>query len=209
MGRQLTYAIVADGGTDRVLQPIIDHSIRRLDTHVQILEPDFDKRHGSIGDYLQRYRQGAMLVFAHRDAEASGHDARLEEFTHVPDQRVVPVIPVKMTEAWLLIDPTAIARAAGRPGASVDLPPIHGVERLRDPKALLEQLLLTAAGDPSGRRRDQFKRKMTAHRVNVASYITDFSRLDALPAYSAFMDRLRSAYPYASGATDRSKLNRR
>lgn len=202
MVRQLTYAIVADGGTDRVLQPIIDHSIRCLDSDVEILEPDFDKRRGPIGDYLERYRQGSMLVFAHRDAEAMGHKARVSEFARIRDQRVVPVIPVRMTEAWLLIDPTAIARAAGRPGATVDLPPVQRIEQLPDPKAMLEQLLLTAAGDPTGRSRDRFKRKMTAHRVNVASYITDFSRLHALAAYTAFVDRLRDAYPYSGRSSD-------
>ena len=37
MSRQLTYAVIADGKTDRMLVPIIQWAIHRLDPEVEIL----------------------------------------------------------------------------------------------------------------------------------------------------------------------------
>ena len=70
MSRQITYTVIADGGTDRLLVPIIDWTIHRLDPEVDILEPEFEKRTGSVGEYFGSYTPTTMLVFAHRDAEA-------------------------------------------------------------------------------------------------------------------------------------------
>ena len=197
MVRQLTYALVADGGTDRVLQPIIERSIRCIDPAVEILEPEFRKRRGPVAEYLSKYHHGAMLLFVHRDAEGTGPEARRVEFAHVNDERVVPLIPVRMTEAWLLGDADAIARAAGRPGANIQLPPSHSVENIANPKSLLESLLIEAAGRPTGRKRKQFIKHLTSHRINVAAYLRDFSVLDGLSAYRQFLRDLQRAYPYA------------
>lgn len=196
MVRQLTYAIVADGGTDRVLQPVIEHALRRLDQDVEILEPEFNKRRAKLQDFLAGYPEGPMLVFAHRDAEAVTLEERKREFEPVDDPRVVPVIPVRMTEAWLLVDARAICKAAGRPEAVVEVPPPGALERMADPKQHLEQLLLTAAGEPTGRRRRRFTRDMVTHRVNVAAYVRDFSALHQLTAYRSFESDLARAYPY-------------
>ena len=46
----MTWSIVADGGTDRMLIPIIEWAIHRLDPEVEILEPEFRKRRGSVPD---------------------------------------------------------------------------------------------------------------------------------------------------------------
>lgn len=196
MVRQLPYAVVADGGTDRVLQPIIEWTIQQLDPTVDILEPDFDKRRGSLSDFLASYSDGPLLVFVHRDGETASYEDRLAEFKGVVDPRVVPVIPIRMTEAWLLIDGSAIARAAGNPQASVDLPSPQECERMADPKSALEDLLLEASGSPSGRSRQQFKKRLVEHRVAVAGYITDFSGLQRFEAYGRFREALASTYPY-------------
>lgn len=200
MTRQITYGIVADGGTDRVLESIITWTIRRLDPEVEIIEPEFMKRQGSLADgltqYLEQYPQGPMLVFAHRDAENAAYEVRLAEFNGLEDERVVPVIPVRMTEAWLLIDPTAIAHAVGVPRAKVTVPRPGELEALSDPKSVLEGLLIEAAGDPTGRRRKYLLRKLTTFRVGVASRIEDFSTLEQLPSYIRFREALTAAYPY-------------
>lgn len=198
MARQLTYALVADGGTDRVLQPIVERSIRCIDPTVEILEPEFRKRRGPVGLIDVDHLHGAMLIFVHRDAEGADPDVRRAEFADVGDERVVPVIPVRMTEAWLLGDARAIARAAGRPKATIVLPAPRQIEQLADPKSVLERLLIEAAGDPTGRKRKQFTRRLTTHRVNAADYITDFTVLDSLSAYQRFMQDLKCSYPFGA-----------
>ena len=196
MSRQLTFSVVADGGTDRMLVPIIQWAIHRLDPQVAILEPEFSKRAGSVKNFLKTYTSDAMLIFVHRDAEGKDIKVRLKEFESTNGSRVVPVIPVQMSEAWLLIDGIAIARAAGSSSGKVATPRIAELERISDPKAHLENLILEAAGHPTGRRLKRLKRDMISRRMIVASYISDYSPLENLPAFARFQKFLRQRYPY-------------
>jgi hypothetical protein len=58
---------------------------------------------------------------------------------------VVCVIPVKMTEAWLLIDEKAIREAAGNPKGRqpLNLPKPSKTEELSDPKETLKPIFRT------------------------------------------------------------------
>lgn len=196
MSRQITYTVVADGGTDRVLVPIIRWAIHRLDPEVDILEPEFVKRAGSVAEFFDSYEPTTMLVFAHRDAESSGIKKRVSEFNQVALEEVVPIVPVRKSEAWLLIDGSAIARAAGRSAAHVAVPKLSTIEKIADPKTKLERLLFQAAGSPTGRSGKNFKRSMVSRRVNLASLISDYSPLETLPAFAAFQTLLAKAYPH-------------
>lgn len=196
MSRQISFCIVADGGTDRVLVPIIQWALHRLDPDVEILEPTFSKRHGSLQEFFQNYQAEAMLVFVHRDAESSTLDKRLSEFASIERSDVVPIVPVRMSEAWILFDGTAIAKAADRPSSQVTAPRVAQLETMLNPKEHLEQLLLEAAGPPTGRRLKDFKRSIVDRRVSVASLISDYSPLEALPAFSHFQNELSIKYPY-------------
>ena len=97
MTRQLAWSVVADGGTDLPLVPLIQWAVHRLDPAVEILEPEFRKRKGSVAEFLATYRTGAMLIFAHRDAENLRLDERRREFETLERQDVVPVVPVRMS----------------------------------------------------------------------------------------------------------------
>jgi hypothetical protein len=196
VSRQLTYLLVADGGTDRALAPIIEWAIHRLDPEVEILEPDFRKRRAPVQEFLDALDTGAMIVFVHRDGEGAPLATRLQEFDGVTRTDVVPVVPIRMTEAWLLIDGAAIARAADRPSAVVAVPNVNQLEGLANPKQALDDLLLAAAGNLTGRRRKQFAQSIVERRVNIASLIDDYSTLESLPAFQQFQADLAVRYPY-------------
>lgn len=196
MNRQLAYAVIADGETDRLLVPMIQWAIHRLDPGVEILEPEFRKRWGGVAEYLAEYQTGAMLIFVHRDAETLTLNERLEEFVAVDRGEVIPVVPVRMSESWLLFDGTAIANAAGSPSSRIPVPAIAQIENIADPKDRLDDLLFEAAGAPPGRRGKIFKRSIAQRRVSVAEYITDYSPLESLPAFRRFQETLAERYPY-------------
>ncbi len=198
MSRQLTFAVVADGKTDRLLVPIIEWAIHRLDPEVEILEPEFRRRSGSVAEFLNAYDSSAMLIFVHRDAENRLLDDRLTEFESVSRIDVVPVIPVRMSEAWILFDESAIARAAGSPSAKVSAPRLSEIEGIADPKDLLERLLFEAAGSPSGRRGKVFRRSLVERRVSVAGHIGDFRPLESLRAFQRVQSALAERYPYSA-----------
>ena len=196
MSRQLAWSIVADGGTDKLLVPVIEWAVHRLDPGVEILEPEFRKRQGSVVEFLAAFSTGAMLVFVHRDSENLTLDERLREFETLERQDVVPVVPVRMSESWLLFDGPAIAKASGSPTSQVPVPGIAQIENIPDPKDHLDALLFQAAGAPTGRHGRRFMRDIAKHRVSVAEYISDYSPLENVPAFRNFQEALAEHYPY-------------
>jgi hypothetical protein len=109
-------------------------------------------------------------VFVHRDAEAQPSSFRFTEVQQAADEvdvrlPVLAVVPIKMTEAWLLLDEDAIRRIAGRPKGRepLGLPGRKAVESISDAKAVLREALVIASG-ARGRRREQFKRDFERHR---------------------------------------------
>lgn len=196
MNRQLTWAIVADGGTDRLLIPVIQWAIHRLDPDVEILEPEFRKRRGTVEESIGACSSGAMIIFVHRDSENVSLQERLREFKNVTRPNVVPVVPVQMSEAWILFDGQAVAKAAGSRAGAVPVPRITEIESIGNPKGRLDELLFLAAGTPAGRRGRNFRRSITQRRVSVAEYIMDYSPLEDVPAFRAFQESLAERYPY-------------
>ena len=140
------------------------------------------------------------ILFVHRDSEGQPPTTRYDEIQGAVEEAVpapervpyVCVVPVRMTEAWLLFDETAIRRAAGNPNGRMplELPPVAKAEELPDPKFLLVRAFRTASGQ-SGRRLK--KLNVQARRTRLAELITDFSPLRQLPAFSRLEEDLRLA----------------
>lgn len=134
------------------------------------------------------------LLFVHRDAEREDPQIRHDEINQAIEllegdfPAVVPVVPVRMTEAWLLFDESAIRRAAGNPNGTDPLSlSVRNVEDVPDPKAVLHAVLRTASG-LSGRRRQRLNVRDAVHLVG--EYIDDFSPLRGLSAFQRLEDDL-------------------
>ena len=131
------------------------------------------------------------LLIVHRDAETNDYEQRFSEIdaaireNGLETDRNVRLVPVRMQEAWFLPFESAIRRAAGRPTgrARLNIPRLSDVESVPDPKALLHQLLRTAA-EVSGRRLQRLDVNAAASRV--AELVEDFSPLRSVPAFARF-----------------------
>ncbi len=189
---------MTDGSSDRVLLPILTWSIRRF-TEKPVSDQWADQgripRTSSPAEKLQTILElyPCDLLFIHRDAEGQPPEWRRQEIaTRVGDlTRHVPVVPVRMTEAWLLFDESAIRRAAGNPNGTenLELPPISKFEELANPKNLLYAALLKACGR-SVLRRARFPVQQRVHLI--PNYIDDYSALDSLSAFSLLQRDIRS-----------------
>lgn len=199
------YTLIADGSSDRSLLPVIDWVLSSTPAAVGIAGQMADFRHlvappeglaARIGRGLAQYP--CDLLFIHRDAEAERRETRAEEIRSasaaaaVPEY--VPLIPVRMTEAWLLIDEDAIRVSADNPSGTnrLPLPTIGALEGIPDPKQVLQACLL-AACDLGRRRREQFRRRIGARVQRVAFLINDFGPLEQLSAFRAFRDATHQA----------------
>ena len=205
----LRYTLLADGSSDRALLPILTWLLRQSCGAIPI-EAEFadlrrlphppkklsERIHWSVELYP------CDLLFVHRDAESAPIEEReaeirkaLKESSVEDSVRVVYVVPVRMQEAWLLIDEAALRRAAGNPNGTQPLamPDVKKLERLADPKQLICELLRQASG-LRGRRLKRFSWRSSAHRV--AEMIGDFSPLYGLAAFqrlAAEVERVATA----------------
>ena len=200
--REITYTLLGDGTSDKALMPIIDWIIRQHfpDLLVQRQWADLSRLPlpPSPGSLTERIRQAIIFypcdwLFVHRDAEKAAVSERREEIekawrnsgTLTDHKRVISVVPVRMTEAWLLFDELAIRKAASNPAGRqpITLPPAHTLEALPDPKQHLKHLLREASG-LTGRRLQKFNESRGIQLV--ADYTPDYSPLRKLSAFSEF-----------------------
>lgn len=189
---ELRYTLVADGSSDDALLPILSWLLRfhLPDTIITGRWADLRGLSARPRGLTQRLRKAladfpCALLFVHRDAEREAPDQRYEEVGHAVQALGNPVpyicvVPVRMTEAWLLFDEQAIRRAAGIPNGRgpLGIPDLRRVEREEDPKQVLQRALRQASGLTS-RRLAQFRVPIR----DVAGFIEDFSPLRALSTF--------------------------
>jgi hypothetical protein len=203
--KELRYALLSDGSSDRALLPLLTWLLRG-----SIVRPAIQ---ASWAD-LRRLRKPPIglperilkcmelypcdLLFVHRAAEGETPSKRISEIERAlknasSSQRIPPavcVVPVRMQEAWLLFDEAAIRRAAGNPNGRqpLQLPDIGACEGLTNPKMALHDALRDASG-LSGRRRQQFEPHQAA--LRLAELIDNFAPLRALSAFQHLERDLR------------------
>jgi len=196
---QIACTLITDGSSDRALLPVLawlfnQHKVAPA-PDIQWYKPGTFGRRGRslsarIADAVENYP--CELLFIHRDAEALPAIKREREIQRAIDScdltkfenpPAVFVIPVRMTEAWLLFDEPSIRRAAGRPNGKKTLSHtgLSYCESLADPKAVLRQCFITAS-ELKGRHRNRFNTDAAVHRL--AELIEDYSPLRALPAFA-------------------------
>lgn len=151
----LSYMLIGDGSSDRVLLPIIDWVLRRAGHFVTERAWAADAALAGARSLHDRVHRAVEVypcdvLFIHRDAETMPPAQRLREIqeaTAALANRHVAVVPVRMTEAWLLHDERAIRTASGNPGgrSPLDLPRVADLERVVDAKATLFGALQAAA----------------------------------------------------------------
>ena len=204
---ELRYALVTDGSRDTSLIPILDWLLIQNGVRCPIQPAWADLRALPLteGSGLpDRIRNGLYffpchLLFVHRDSERETRAKRVREIHEaVADLPLglsptfVCVIPVRMQEAWLLIDEAAIKSAAGNRyySGQLALPSIDRLERIPDPKELLHRLLRQAS-DLNKRRQRCFPVERRARLVT--GFIEDFTPLRQLSAFVALEKEVKSA----------------
>jgi len=202
---ELQYTLLSDGPADKALMPILTWLLRRYVPSLPIQSHWADLRrlrepprelHERIRESIRQYP--CKLLFVHRDAEKASLQFRQNKIRQaVEDARAddeipiaICVVPVRMTEAWLLSDVDAIRQAAGNPNGTVqlNLPSPSIIEGLPNPKRVLHNLLRDAT-EKSTRRRKRFDTNMAVQRV--PKYTEDFSPLRRLSAFAAMAEEVK------------------
>jgi hypothetical protein len=201
---ELRYTLLSDGPADKALMPILTWLLRQHVPNLPIQYRWADLRrllrpprelHERIQESIRLYP--CDLLFVHRDAETASLEVRLNEIKEAvlnssvenETSTVVCVVPVRMTEAWLLFDIDAIRQAAGNPNGTVplNLPSLSNIEALPDPKKVLHDILREAT-ELSSRRKKRFDTNRAVQRI--PDFIEDFSPLRRLSAFIALEEEV-------------------
>lgn len=201
----LSFTLLADGTSDRVLIPILrwmllqhhrdfDWIGQTADLHALPQPPqELPERIVTAAELFP-----AHVLFIHRDAEKEPPSLRraqvADAVASVADRRRLlwrPVIPVRMTEAWLLISEPALRHAVGNPNgrSALNLPRLQDLEAIPDPKGILQDNLLVAS-ELTGRRRKKFH--FPEHRARIPDFISDWSMLLRIPSARALYEDIAS-----------------
>ena len=207
--KELCYTFLSDGSSDKALMSVLTWllQVNQVECAIQSQWADLRRLRKPpktlslrIIKSLELYP--CNLLFVHRDSEREPHEKRVTEIQEALKEAVkttvevppaVCVIPVRMQEAWLLFDEVALRKAAGNPYGrqSLELPDIHQLEELPDPKDILHELLCKASG-LTGRRLKQFSSdKVNGCVHRLAELIDDFSPLRALSAFQALETEIK------------------
>lgn len=206
---ELRFTFLTDGSSDRALIPLLKWLLDKngVQCAIQAQWADLGRarlpKKPTLADkiYYALELYPCELLFIHRDAETETRAKRIIEIQqavalamqkYAAASPYLCVIPVRMQEAWLLFDETAIKHAAGNRHyrESLRLPTLQNLEDVANPKEELHQRLKQAC-QLSGRRLQNFP--VHQHAQRVAEFIEDFAPLRALPAFKTLEQDIRLA----------------
>ena len=197
--QRFSTTLVAEGSSDQALIPLIEFV---LDEHCRIPHVTTFAAEVSAGKLHDRVAQALILypcdlLFVHRDADRESVSQREGEIRAAVRLIGAPtpicLIPVRMTEAWLLADEMAIRRASGNTAgtANLGLPPVSRLETQADPKGLLFAALDRASelGPHRLRRFDRYQA-----RRQISGFMDDHSVLRGIPSFTHFESQVREFF---------------
>jgi hypothetical protein len=147
--RHLSLALLTEGASDQwFLVPLIDRQVAAL-AHETSVGFDYsgavagecftvahrDRVEREVADLLHYFD----IVVIHHDHNERGKIEALRQRFPADHHRIVALVPVRETEAWMLADPEALREAAPTRDVAWEVP--HDVEKVADPKAVLRAAL--------------------------------------------------------------------
>lgn len=198
----LRFLLISDGSSDSALIPIIKYALGKVFNEIDFIgeRADFYRVPNRPKTLVDKINVGIDLyqpdiIIVHRDCEKDTVEKRYSEIDNALEniavKNLIKIVPLRMTEAWLLIDEAALRMAVNNPHGEVkiSLPAINKLEGIPDPKQMLEALLRTAS-ELKGRRLDNLNTRKAIH--FVADHISDWTPLFKLTAFVKFSEQLKN-----------------
>lgn len=210
---KMNFIVVAEGSSDlRLVEHIERILIEEGFEEARGEAPDLGLFHPPVGTTVRekllaviKYFPSAELIFVHRDADNSGIDARHNEIVNsalnlVPTERLVPIIPVKMLETWLLADRDLISNVSGGRGVRTrlkSLPSIRQLESKSNTKSILLDVLCEASGLERESQLVAFRKRFPEMRARLVLDLDPQGPVRNLPSYQTFRQHIRKAIEFA------------
>ncbi len=211
---QLLLALYAEGPSDTRFLPIIIQRTARSITgqhrSIDVLDLTIiSKKQGACEEcilHAARDAYGCHALIVHSDADdktsVRAHKERIQpgfdlvlKFKSSEEvcEHLIPLIPVQMTEAWMLADGEALLDVIGanRGPQDLRLPKASEVERDANPKRTLNEIVRNVNLNRCSSKRSSYRRKIDIDsRYEHLAGSIDLSKLAFVPSYKAFRDDL-------------------
>lgn len=201
--RTLQYGFYGEGVRDYgFLSPIVQRTLEKLLPYndVQGINLDYIKHEGTEKDRIIRiaeHTKGLEFVIYHLDADGPNEDAAFKDrfepgykaIAGNPDRynlNIVPIIPVRMTDAWIIADFELFRAVVGTDLSRKDLgfkSKPREVESILNPKQVFEG----AVSAVKKRRRKKIPLNQIYEDIALQM---DLGLLQKVPAYQKFLSRL-------------------
>ena len=187
--------LVCEGSSDAPLTSHIQRLLDNFGCHSSVFDVSTSGRRlvDKVHEGLARASH-CDLLFVHRDADRAGATARYREIDEAVQQSGycgpwAGIVPVRTTEAWLLLDDTAIRDIVRNPNGrmQLNLPSPAEMERLADSKSALQSAMLLAAG-AHGRKRRALARELPDLRNLLLANLPIEGLLERVESWARFRD---------------------
>jgi hypothetical protein len=210
---QLLIGLYTEGSTDiRFLESIIKRSFEEISFECQgeleILDIQTIKINKSsfTNDVINASRQGVdnfgiMVLCIHADADDSS-DNNVYEYKINPAMEeiknndedickiIVPLVPVQMTEAWMLADKELLKKEIGTNKDDAELDIYKNPEQYADPKETIQNAIRIANHERGKRHRNELS--ISDLYLPIGQSIS-IDTLKQIPSYNKFQDNIRIA----------------
>ena len=220
MAYQVIVAFTTEGSTDirfleNIVQQAFEHVSFECTKDIEIIYQTLTTTkvgQGSFANYVveaakEAAERGATTVAIHSDADRNSYDERLE-YNFVPAQeavnavkaeekdsicdKITPVIPVRMIEAWMLADKEQFCIEVG-----TNLPyNVLGIdgnpEQMADPKNKISSAIRTA--NEHATHKKPVKDIDISDLYEILGQSLDVEKLKTLDSYCRFLEEIRALY---------------
>jgi hypothetical protein len=207
MNNRITFLLLCEGTSDMPLAQVIEKLVVRSGANPVTGIPRASERGlRSTEDKLEHLleiirsldleQQSLDFVVVHCDADSKDPEMRIAKIRDALIEKGIigiPVVPVQMTEAWLLTDADAIRTVVGRPSKQTDLqlPAISRIEHTHDPKRTLFNALREAS-DTTGRDRKKLNSNLGEYRRRLLQRIDIDGEVNRLSSWKRMVEDVES-----------------
>ena len=213
MNKQLIIGFATEGNTDfRFLESIIQRSFEKVifesEGQIEVLPVHFiKKQHGEFIDVVIKYshqadKNGVMILCIHCDADDINDNSIIRNKINPAIKAVnsleginlctnlVPIVPVVMTESWILSDTDLLKAEIGTIKSNIDLGIDKFPESYRDPKQCIKDAIRIARQDLPKRRRHDLT--ISELYLSIGQNIC-LKNLERLPSYQKFKEAVKDS----------------
>lgn len=206
MSNILRVGLVVDGPTDqRFLPPVVQRTYENLVLScpgqievfdVEVIQPNGKSFVDRVFDGAKKaYEQGFDIIVVHSDAEALENKLipafkKLEGEEGDICKNAVPLVTVRMVEAWMLADVSLLKEEIGTSKSNQDLGLIKQPKSYPDPKWQIEEAIRLAYSGRSSRQRDQVS---ISELYQPLGQQIDLSSLRQLPSFQSFEEEVQKS----------------